>query len=186
MGHASKTEEKETFGELLRERRGDISYRNLEKLSGVHFSVIAAIERGERAAGGEIASKLARALNLDDSQRNKFLTQALGTTQRERVPFEFRNYDPEVFRVLWGELYKHDLTPSTVEKVHYTASRGRSTIVLKAAAKLMAHQMANKVTQLKRFAKTGDLKSLPDGLVLELTDGGWALVNVTVAKADKM
>ena len=191
MGQDQKpkpTAARESFGALLRSHRKGkgISYRELEKLSGVSFSVIAAIERCERAAAGEIPLKLARALNLEGKEHNEFLFQALGTTRRERVPFDFRDYDPEVYRGLWEELYKYDLTPSVVKKVsHGHPENLDADSVLKAAAGLLAEQLTAKAKRLRQFAKAGNPNLLPDGLVLQLTNGGWALVNVTVASAHR-
>lgn len=65
----------------IREKRG-WSYREMWKATGVHYTTLAQIERGEIRPTAKIVQKLANALNLQGPEREQFVTVGLQTTRR--------------------------------------------------------------------------------------------------------
>ncbi len=69
---------REGFGRLLQSLRHNrrLTLSDLEYRSGVKYSAIGAIEKGSRAAGPDIASKLADGLLLMGKDKSEFLAAA--------------------------------------------------------------------------------------------------------------
>lgn len=65
----------------IRESR-DWSYREMWKATGVHYTTLAQMERGEIRPTARIVQKLATALNLQGPARDKFITAGMLTTRR--------------------------------------------------------------------------------------------------------
>lgn len=65
----------------IRKERG-WSYRGMWKATGVHYTTLAQIERGEIRPTARIVQKLATALNLQGPEREQFVAAGLQTTRR--------------------------------------------------------------------------------------------------------
>ena len=76
-----------TFSDCLRAARAarGLSVRELEKASGVSFSLISALENGRRSAGPKTIRKLVRAFRLRGAERQRFLDLGGDTSGRHRV-----------------------------------------------------------------------------------------------------
>ena len=64
----SGLEGNEDLGTLLRRLRGELSLRDVNRLSGVSSSYLSQIERGERRPGRNLVHKLAEAYDVDAQQ----------------------------------------------------------------------------------------------------------------------
>ena len=64
----SGLEGNEDLGTLLRRLRGELSLRDVNRLSGVSSSYLSQIERGERRPGRNLVNKLATVYNVDAQQ----------------------------------------------------------------------------------------------------------------------
>lgn len=91
-------QQRDEFGLWLRNLRhgAGLTLRDVELLTGITYSMISAIERGEKAVGSEVAVKLAEALQVPEAQRNKFLLAAAGTRRRDKLTAYSRNLAPEI------------------------------------------------------------------------------------------
>ena len=58
----------EDFGALLKRLRGELSLRDVNRLSGVSGSYLSQIERGERRPGRNLVLKLAAAYDVDTEE----------------------------------------------------------------------------------------------------------------------
>jgi transcriptional regulator with XRE-family HTH domain len=81
-----------------RERSG-LSYRALEKVSGITYSALAAMQGGHRPCGEQSARRLASAFGLSGETLDAFVLNALNTS-RERVLESVKEYPAEVLNLL--------------------------------------------------------------------------------------
>ena len=90
--------QREQFGAQLRELRhqADMSLRDVEAITGTTYSMIATIERGEKAVGSDVAGKFADAFNLRGEQRDQFLMAAAATRKRDKLVGYSRCLAPEI------------------------------------------------------------------------------------------
>ena len=91
-----------TFKEILRHERlrQHLSATKLSELSGLHVSLISALEHGYRCIGEKSARKLSVALGLRDKEQEQFIYSAMEESadrllkKSESYPVELLNYLP--------------------------------------------------------------------------------------------
>jgi transcriptional regulator with XRE-family HTH domain len=91
-----------TFKEILRHERlrQHLSATKLSELSGLHVSLISALEHGYRCIGEKSARKLSVALGLRDKEQEQFIYSAMEESadrllkKSESYPVELLNYVP--------------------------------------------------------------------------------------------
>ena len=81
-----------------RERSG-LTYRAMEKATGIKYSALAAIQGGNRPCGEQTARRIASAFGLSGDVREAFVLSALNTS-RERVLETVKEYPSEVLNLL--------------------------------------------------------------------------------------
>jgi transcriptional regulator with XRE-family HTH domain len=95
------------FGEMLKELRssGGLTLREVGELTGITFSLISAMEHGEKTVGADSAVKLADAFGLTGEERDEFLLKAAATRRRDKLvrdardlPAELLNFLPQALR----------------------------------------------------------------------------------------
>lgn len=99
----------------LRKRRG-LSLRQLQELSGVTYSTISGMERGERAVGAESAEHLANGLQLALGERDQFLFAAAATRRKDRLVGYARSLEPELLNFLPKALADHGVSLPGIER----------------------------------------------------------------------
>ena len=91
-----------TFKEILRHERlrQHLSATKLSELSGLHVSLISALEHGYRCIGEKSARRLSVALGLRDREQEEFIYSAMEESadrllkKSESYPVELLNYLP--------------------------------------------------------------------------------------------
>jgi transcriptional regulator with XRE-family HTH domain len=91
-----------TFKEILKHERlkKGLSATKLSELSGLHVSLISALEHGYRCIGEKSARKLSVALGLRDKEQEQFIYSAMEESadrllkKSESYPVELLNYLP--------------------------------------------------------------------------------------------
>jgi transcriptional regulator with XRE-family HTH domain len=91
-----------TFEEILKHERlkKGLSATKLSEMSGLHVSLISALERGYRCIGEKSARKLSVALGLRDKEQAQFIYSAMEESadrllkKSESYPVELLNYLP--------------------------------------------------------------------------------------------
>ncbi len=91
-----------TFKEILKHERLRLalSATKLSEMSGLHVSLISALEHGYRCIGEKSARKLAVALGLKDKEQEEFIYSAMEESadrllkKSESYPVELLNYLP--------------------------------------------------------------------------------------------
>ena len=91
-----------TFKEILKHERlkKGLSATKLSELSGLHVSLISALEHGYRCIGEKSARKLSVALGLRDKEQEQFIYSAMEESadrllkKSESYPVELLNYVP--------------------------------------------------------------------------------------------
>jgi hypothetical protein len=92
----------QTFKEILKHERlkQGLSATKLSETSGLHVSLISALEHGYRCIGEKSAIKLSVALGLRDKEQEKFIYSAMEESadrllkKSESYPVELLNYLP--------------------------------------------------------------------------------------------
>ena len=94
------------FADCLRAARAarGLSVRELEKESGISFSLISALENRRRSAGPDTLKKLAAALRLRGTERDLFLKLGGDTSCRHRVQVNEKRKGMQLLRDLVGVL----------------------------------------------------------------------------------
>ena len=100
---------------VLRKERG-LSLRRLQEASGVTYSVVSSIERGDRAVGAETAERLADALGVCGEDRDQFLIQAAGTRRKDRLVGYARTLESEVLNFIPKVLSNRGMDLSTINR----------------------------------------------------------------------
>jgi transcriptional regulator with XRE-family HTH domain len=91
-------DDRNEFGQWVRELRtnSEKSLRDIEKVTGITYSLVSCIERGERAVGSDVADKLATALGLRGEAKAAFQMKAAATRKRDRLLGYARTLAPEL------------------------------------------------------------------------------------------
>jgi transcriptional regulator with XRE-family HTH domain len=110
-------EERNEFGGRLRELRTNAghSLRDIDKATGITYSLVSCIERGERAVGSDIAVKLADGLQLHGEARSAFLLQAAATRKKDRLLGYARTLAPEILNYVAKALVDAGIDLATIE-----------------------------------------------------------------------
>jgi transcriptional regulator with XRE-family HTH domain len=110
-------EERNEFGSRLRELRTNAghSLRDIDKATGITYSLVSCIERGERAVGSDVAVKLADCLQLRGETRDQFLMKAAATRKRDRLVGYARSLAPEILNYVAKSLVEAGIDLATIE-----------------------------------------------------------------------
>ena len=100
-----------------RERSG-LSYRALEKVTGIKYSALAAMENGHRPCGEQSARRLASAFGQSSETLDTFVLNALNTS-RERVLESVEDYPSQVLNLLGLLLLARGIKPSQIMRCGY-------------------------------------------------------------------
>lgn len=171
------------FGAIVRDHRQRLDM-NCSELAGkakLALSVVSSIESGGRQAGAKVSEQLAKALGLAGDERAKFLTAALGTTVRERLPSVAVGFDAVVFEPTWKKLAALKIKPGDIKQ-----SLGRLVIdkesqePLRNAMLGLADRMEARAEEIRAKLGTKDGFVIAD-LAIELNDGQWTVMDITAA-----
>ncbi len=104
------------FGKYMKRLRTDrkMTQASLQAATGVASTLISAFEHGERAVGPEVSEKLATGLQLEDSERERFLIGAAKTRRKDRLINEARKLPAEIINYVPKMLPNIGLDPTTV------------------------------------------------------------------------
>ena len=95
-----------------RERSG-LSYRALEKVTGIKYSALAAMENGHRPTGEQSARRLASAFGLSGEMLKIFCLSAMNTS-KERVLESVKGYPSQVLNLLGLVLIAQGITAKQI------------------------------------------------------------------------
>lgn len=93
--------------------RSGLSYRALEKVTGIKYSALAAMENGHRPTGEQSARRLASAFELSGEASNTFVLSALNTS-KERILEAVKAYPAEVLNFLGLLLMARGIKPGQI------------------------------------------------------------------------
>ncbi len=104
------------FGKYMKRLRTDrkMTQASLQAATGVASTLISAFEHGERAVGPEVAEKLATGLQLEDSERERFLIGAAKTRRKDRLMYEARHLPAEILNYVPKMLPNIGIDPSKI------------------------------------------------------------------------
>lgn len=100
-----------------RERSG-LTYRGLERVTGIKYSALAAIQGGNRPCGEESARRIAEAFGLSGDAREAFVLAALNTS-KEKVLAAVSGYPSEVLNLLGLLLMARGIKPGQIKGCGY-------------------------------------------------------------------
>ena len=93
---------REVVGAEVRSQRNKagLTLQELEEVTGVGYSLISAIEHGNRAVTADVATRLANAFKLQGKKRDQLLFLAAGTGKKDKLVGYARRLDPEIVNFL--------------------------------------------------------------------------------------
>ena len=100
-----------------RERSG-LTYRALEKVTGIKYSALAAMQTGNRPVGEQSARRIAEAFRLFGDAREAFVLAALNTS-KEKVLAAVTGYPAEVLNCLGLLLTARGIKSSHIVRCGY-------------------------------------------------------------------
>lgn len=172
-------ENREAFGALVKKLRNQagLSLKGLDRKSGgVTYSLISAIESGDRAVGGIVAEKLADAFGLQGAEREQFLMQAAATRKRDRLMSYARTLDPEILNYVAWRLVKEGVDLTSIKSCELMPSL---------AGKVNAEQVEEQFkTGLAGYLKAlYEITPTQESLVMRMRDGSVLVCGLLFAKS---
>ena len=136
------SEFKKQFAEC-RERSG-LTYRALEKVTGIKYSALAAMQTGNRPVGEQSARRIAEAFGLSGDVREAFVLSALNTS-KEKVLAAVDGYPAEVLNLLGLLLMARGIKPGQIVRCEYNlAAPDCLTLALKKGRTVHLHVEASR------------------------------------------
>jgi transcriptional regulator with XRE-family HTH domain len=120
------------IGEIIRTTRKEkkLTLRELEKISGVSYSLIAKVERGENKPTKETFLKLANALNLDtEDLLNKIEVKATRIPDNNLYRFEVLTRDEFTCQVCGGKAPHVQIDVALVVPLEYNGEFSRDNLI---------------------------------------------------------
>lgn len=105
------TKFKKQFAELR--KKSALSYRQLEGVTGVTYSALAAMQTGNRPVGEQSARRIASAFGLSGETQEAFVLTALDTS-KEKVLESVKDYPAEVINFLGLMLQANGIGPKQI------------------------------------------------------------------------
>lgn len=81
-------------------KEAELTLEELDEATGVGYSLISAIEHGNRAVAADVATRMANAFKLKGRERDQFLITAASTRSRDKLVGYARRLDPEIVNFL--------------------------------------------------------------------------------------
>ncbi len=137
-----------------RERSG-LTYRALEKVTGIKYSALSAMQSGNRPVGEQSARRIAEAFGLSGDVREAFVLSALNTS-KEKVLAAVGGYPAEVLNFLGLLLMARGIKPNQIVRCGYNlATPDCLTLALKKGRTLHLHVEMSGGRLCKRFHHHG-------------------------------
>jgi transcriptional regulator with XRE-family HTH domain len=99
-------------------KRSGLSYRKLERVTGIKYSALAAMETGNRPVGEQSARRLASAFGLSGEALDTFVLSTLNTS-KERILDCVKEYPSEVLNLLGLMLLGQGIKPSHITRCEF-------------------------------------------------------------------
>lgn len=99
-------------------KRSGLSYRKLERVTGIKYSALAAMETGNRPVGEQSARRLAAAFGLSGEALDTFVLSALNTS-KERVLDCIKEYPADVLNLLGLLLLAQGIKPANITRCEF-------------------------------------------------------------------
>ena len=136
-------------------KESGLSYRALEKVTGIKYSALAAIQGGNRPCGEQSARRIAAAFGLSGDVREAFVLAAVNTS-KEKVLAAVSGYPAEILNFLGLLLMARGIKPSQIVRCGYSpAAPDCLTLSLKKGRTLHLHVEMSGGRLCKRFHHHG-------------------------------